>query len=223
MCDAAQGAGLVYLANPNNPTGTVHGATAVRDFMRRYARLAANRRLVDEAYHEYVDDPGYATAMPLALEDPGVLVTRTFSKVFGLAGLRVGYAVGRPESIAALERWRLANGLNALGAAAALVSLPSLAAMHEHIARERVLNREARTFTVQALERLGVRVVPSEANFLIADIGRDAKAFQVACRSRGVLVGAPFPPLATYSRISVGTLEEMRRACDAIGDVLRPA
>lgn len=224
MRDAAQGAGLVYLANPNNPTGTVHGATAVRDFIAQVRRASPRTVVVvDEAYHEYVDDPGYATAMPLALEDPGVLVARTFSKVFGLAGLRVGYAVGRPESIAALERWRLANGLNALGAAAALVSLPSLAAMHEHIARERVLNREARTFTVQALERLGVRVVPSEANFLIADIGRDAKAFQVACRSRGVLVGRPFPPLTTYSRISVGTLEEMRRACDAIGDVLRPA
>ena len=160
--------------------------------------------------------------MPIALEGPGVLVARTFSKVFGLAGLRVGYAVGHPETIAALGRWRLQNGLNALGVAAALASLPSLPSMHEHIARERVLNREARAFTTGALQRLGATVVPSQANFLLADIGRDAKEFQAACKARGVLVGRPFPPLTTYSRISLGTLAEMRRACDALGDVLRP-
>jgi histidinol-phosphate aminotransferase len=222
MLDAARDAGLVFLCNPNNPTGTVHGAADVREFVARVRRDSPRTViLIDEAYHEYVDDPSYASAMPLAIEDSHVIVSRTFSKVFGLAGLRVGYAVGRAEPIAALERWRLANDVNALGAAAALVSLPSLATMREHIARERVLNREAKRYTTGALEAMGHAVVPSNANFILVDVGREAKAFQEACRTRGVLVGRPFPPLTTHARISIGTLPEMQRACEVFGDVLR--
>ena len=214
---AARGAGLVFLCNPNNPTGTVHSAGAVRDLVRRV--LAGDARatvLVDEAYHEYVDDAGYATAIPLAMENPRVVVSRTFSKVHGLAGLRIGYAIGAEETLRAMRRHRLANGINLMGAAAAAAAL----GQHDHIERERSLNREARDLTRRGLESAGCRVRPSETNFLMAYTGRDARTFQAACREHGVLVGRPFPPLTHHARISIGTVDEMRRAVDVFRAVL---
>lgn len=212
-----QRAGLVFLNNPNNPTGTVHGAAAIRDVVARIRRETPGATiLIDEAYHEYVDDPTYATAVPLALDDPQVLVARTFSKAQGLAGLRVGYAIGRPEALAKLQPHRLALGLNALGAAAALGALGD----RELAARERRLNGEARAYVTEAFRRAGYVVAPSQANFLMVDVRQDPKAFQEACRAQGVLVGRPFPPLATQARISIGTMEEMRAAMPVFAKVL---
>ena len=99
---ARRGSGLVYLCNPNNPTSTVHAAADVQAFIDGvHARSPEATVLVDEAYHDYVDTPAYATAIPLATADPRVMVARTFSKIHGMAGLRVGYAVGQPSTLAA--------------------------------------------------------------------------------------------------------------------------
>ena len=118
MLDETAGAGLVFLCNPNNPTATVHGAATVRDFIAQTNKRAPDCVvMVDEAYHEYVDDPTYSTAVPLALENPKVIAVRTFSKVFGMAGLRCGYAIGRPETLKQMQRHRLPNNLNVLAAA----------------------------------------------------------------------------------------------------------
>jgi histidinol-phosphate aminotransferase len=115
--------GLVFLCNPNNPTGTVHREGRIKDFVRGAMRASpATVVLLDEAYHEYVEDEKYSTAIPLALEHPQVLVCRTFSKVYGLAGMRIGYAVARPETLKRLEGWRLGNGVNILGMRAALAA-----------------------------------------------------------------------------------------------------
>lgn len=218
MAEAARGAGLVFLCNPNNPTGTVHGAGAVQDFVRRVLRASPETTvLIDEAYHEYVEDPTYATAIPLAMENPRVVVCRTFSKVHGMAGLRVGYAIGHPETLKAMDRHRLRNAVNVLGASAALASL----AERDHIERERRLNREAREFTRRGFENIGYRVGPSEANFLMVDVRRDSRDFQAACRRYDVLVGRPFPPLTTHARISIGTMEEMQLAVEIFRKVLR--
>jgi histidinol-phosphate aminotransferase len=217
MAEKSSGAGLVFLCNPNNPTGTVHGADTVSDFVRRVLKTSPTTYiLVDEAYHEYVEDPAYQTALPLALENPQVVVSRTFSKVYGLAGLRVGYAVGHADTLKAMGRFRIANNVNVLAAAAAIAALPQDA----HVARQVTLNRDARDFTRRAFEAAGYRVAPPAGNFLMVDVRRDAKAFQEACRSKGVLVGRPFPPLTTYARVSIGTLDEMRQAMDAIKGVL---
>src|SRR2546425_894994 len=154
MAAKANGAGLVYLCNPNNPTATAHGAADVREFVSRV--LASSPRtaiLIDEAYYEYVDDPSYATAIPLALADPRVLVLRTFSKVHGLAGLRAGYAIGRSEAIRAMAPYGLPVNVNVLAAAAARASLGAPA----HVERERVLNRDARRFTGEFFQRAGFR------------------------------------------------------------------
>lgn len=217
MLARSREAGLVFLCNPNNPTGTVHSARAVASFVEGVrARSPAAAVLVDEAYHEYVDDPTYATAIPLALKAPGVIVSRTFSKVYGLAGMRVGYAIAHAETIQVMRRFALGSAVNVLAATAALVTLTD----DGHLAREQAANREAREYTSQALRSMGYRCVPSSTNFVMVEIGRDAKEFQVACRERGVAVGRVFPPLNAHARISIGTMEEMGRAMSVVRAVL---
>jgi len=217
MAREADGAGLVFLCNPNNPTATVHSARAVADFVRMVNKTSPGTVIVvDEAYHHYVEDPSYATALPLALENPRVLVCRTFSKIYGMAGLRIGYAVGRPETLRELRRHRLPNSINVLGAAAAIAALDR----KDHLTRHRQLNHDVREMTRRALESMGFKVGRSEANFIMADVRRDSKQFQDDCRKLGVLVGRPFPPLMTHARISIGTESEMQRAIEVFRKVL---
>jgi histidinol-phosphate aminotransferase len=218
MADAADGAGLIYLCNPNNPTATVHGAAAVRQLIERVlAKSPETTILVDEAYFEFVDDPSYGTMIPLALSNPRVVVARTFSKIYGMAGLRVGYAIGHASTIERLATYKLSNGLNVFAGAAARVSL----GLTEHIAQQKVLNREARDFLRSSMTKLGFECTPSEANFMMIDVRRDSKQFQATCRARGLAIGRPFPPLTTHARISIGTMDEMHRAMDIVRDALR--
>lgn len=220
MLEACTDAGLIFLCNPNNPTATVHGAAAVRDFIEKVNRRAPGATiLVDEAYHEYVDDPSYSTSIPVAMQNPRVVTARTFSKVYGMAGLRLGYAIGRPEALKEMARHRLPNNVNVAAAAAALASLPDAA----HIERERVLNRDAREFTRKAFEQMGYKSTASNTNFIMVPIGRDSKAFKDACAKQGILVGRAFPPLTTHARISIGTMDEMKRAVDVFRQVLSGA
>jgi histidinol-phosphate aminotransferase len=217
MAARSAGAGLVFLNNPNNPTGTLHPARAVDDFVRRVlADSPSTTILIDEAYHEYVEDPSYATALPLAMETPRVVVSRTFSKVYGLAGLRVGYAIAHSDTVKAMARHQLDVAVNGLGVAAAQAAL----ADRDLVPRERRLNHEAREFTRRFFEAAGYRVAASQANFLMADIRRDSKEFQGACEKQGVLVGRPFPPLTTHARVSIGTMDEMRAAVEVFKRVL---
>ena len=209
METSAQGAGLVYLCNPNNPTATVLSARAVTGLIDRVARLSPQTAvLVDEAYHEYVDDPSYGTSIPIAIARRNVIVSRTFSKVHGLAGLRCGYAIAHAETIAQLARFKLESSVNQLAIAAARAALGD----KDRIERERTLNRAARESTRQLFQSLGCSVGASEANFVLVDLGRDSRTFRDGCRRAGVAVGRPFPPLNTYARISIGTMEEMQRA-----------
>lgn len=220
MLDETTNAGLVFLCNPNNPTATVHGAATVRDFITQTNKRAPECVvMVDEAYHEYVDDPTYATSIPLALENPRVITVRTFSKVFGMAGLRAGYAIGRPETLKEMQRHKLPNNMNVLAAASAIATLPDVA----HIERERQLNRDTREFTRKALEGMGFRSGSSSTNFIMVSMGRDSKAFKEACAKHGILVGRAFPPLTTHARVSIGTMDEMRRAVDVFRQVLSGA
>ena len=217
MAERSRGAGLVFLCNPNNPTGTVHGSAAITEFVDRVTRVSPETTiLVDEAYHHYVEDPAYATAVPLALQRRNVIVTRTFSKLYGMAGLRLGYAIGQPETIAALRRQRLANSVNALVAPAAVAALGD----DRLQPIERARNHEAREFTRQALASIGYPATPSEANFIMVDIKRDVREFNKACADRGVLIGRPFPPLLTHARISIGTMQEMTGAVEVFKSLL---
>lgn len=220
MLDATSGAGLVFLCNPNNPTTTVHGAAAVKDFIAETNKRApAAIVMVDEAYHEYVEDPSYATAIPQALDNPQVIVVRTFSKVFGMAGLRLGFVIGRPETLRQMAPHKLPNAINVLAAAAGIATISDTA----HIEREKQLNRAAREYTRKALEGMGFKSADAQTNFLMVAIGRDSRAFKDACAKHGILVGRPFPPLTTHARISIGTMDEMKRATEVFKTVLSAA
>jgi histidinol-phosphate aminotransferase len=217
MRAAAPGSGLVFVNNPNNPTGTVHPAKVIEELVRGVVRESPDSYvMVDEAYHEYADDPTYATAVPLAIELPHVVVARTFSKAYGMAGLRVGYAIGRPDTLRLMARHQLGINVNVLGAAAALGALED----KDLVAREQRLNREARAYTQKFFQDAGYAVAPSAANFLMVDIRRDPKGFADAARKMDVLVGRPFPPLKTHLRVSVGTMDEMRAATEVFKKVL---
>jgi histidinol-phosphate aminotransferase len=199
----------VYLCNPNNPTATIVSARAVSGFIDRVARASPPTAvLVDEAYHDYVDDPAYQTSIPIAVARRNVIVSRTFSKIHGLAGLRCGYAIAHAETIAQLARFKLESSVNQLAIAAARAALGD----KDRADRERAVNRASRDSTRQLFESLGCSVGPSETNFVLVDLGRDSRAFREACRRARVALGRPFPPLTNYARISIGTMEEMQRA-----------
>lgn len=217
MVAASPGAGLVFLCNPNNPTGSAYPLSDVLSFIQDVHRRSPNSFvLVDEAYFEYCDLAGYGTAIPAALADPRIIVARTFSKVFGLAGMRVGYGIAHADTIKRLEPWRLQNSVSALSSAAAMASCE----LAGHIKEQQRLNNEARAFALKTLNDAGFKALPTYTNFVMADIRRDARAFQDACAKEGVAIGRPFPPLNTHARISIGTMDEMRRALPVITRLL---
>jgi histidinol-phosphate aminotransferase len=209
MTQAARGAGLVFFCNPNNPTATVHSKADVTAFVQRVNQLSPQTTiLIDEAYHEYVDDPSYGTSIPLALSNPRVVVTRTFSKVLGMAGLRAGYAIGQPATLAQIGAWCLGSNISQLALVAAIHAVGDAA----HIAREQKLNRAARAHTRQFFEKAGYKVAQSQANFMMVDIRRDAREFKLECVKKLVAIGRPFPALPTHVRVSIGTMAEMEKA-----------
>ncbi|MGH7709865.1 MAG: pyridoxal phosphate-dependent aminotransferase, partial [Gemmatimonadaceae bacterium] len=209
MADGARGAGLVFFCNPNNPTATVYGKSDMTAFVERVNKTSPETTiLIDEAYHEYVDDPSYATSVPIALANPRVVVSRTFSKVFGMAGLRVGYVIGQPATLAKISPWMLGSNINQLALVAAAHTVSDAA----HIAVDVKKNRAARAFTRKFFEDAGYKVGQCEANFMMVDIRRDSKEFKMECIKHLVAIGRQFPTLPTHARISIGTMEEMKKA-----------
>ncbi len=207
--------GLVYLCNPNNPTGMVVSAAETRQLLDGIPEDIPV--LIDEAYHHFVDDSGYETAVPYVLEGRKVIVARTFSKIYGMAGLRLGYGIAPAEMIREM-RVRSTGSVNALvkwGGVAALEDVESETWVRETTLR---LRRE----TVAQLEAMGYDVIPSETNFFMVNTGRPAAEVRAAFRERGVLVGRDFPPMLDYLRVSVGSEEEMARFMTAWKEIMPP-
>ena len=218
LVEASKGAGLVFFCNPNNPTATVHSGDAVADFVKRVRAASPDTViLIDEAYHEYVTDPSYRSAMDIAKSTPKVFVSRTFSKAYGMAGLRVGFGIGDAEVIKRLGEFRMPYAVNLPGIAAAVAGLNNAA----HIDQEKARNTSVRGFTVKAFEQMGFKATDSQTNFIFVNINRPAEAFRNACREAGVMVGRDFPPYEkTHCRISLGTQAEMDRAVGVFKKVL---
>ena len=218
MATASKGAGLIFLCNPNNPTGAAHTAAAVERFIRRVKETSPGTAiLIDEAYIDYVHDPAVKTVVPLAKELPGVFVTRSFSKAHGMAGLRLGYAIGRPDTVQAIPKvWQLGS-INTLTAAAGIASLKDT----QHIQEEKAENARVRDFTLQAFKQMGYEAPDSQANCIFVDLKRPSAQFREACASLKVQVGRDFPPYEkTHTRITLGTMAEMRQAVDVFRRVL---
>ncbi|HKU44808.1 MAG TPA: aminotransferase class I/II-fold pyridoxal phosphate-dependent enzyme, partial [Polyangiales bacterium] len=171
---------------------------------------------VDEAYAEFADDTSYASALELRGVRERLIVLRTFSKAYALAGLRVGYAVAPRELVSRLRAVHVPFNVNSLAQAAALAALEDRA----HLSRTLEHNARERLRIGAALERLGLRVAPSQTNFLLVDLQRTAAEVQRALRERGVTVSYPGPPLSHHLRISLGSVEDNDRMLRELGALL---
>jgi histidinol-phosphate aminotransferase len=206
---------LVYLANPNNPTGTWYSQAAFAGFL---AKLPPSVLVVvDEAYAEFVDAPDYASALPLLAQHPNLIVTRTFSKAYALAGLRVGFAIAHPDCIAVMERVRESFNVNAFGLAAAEAAL----ADDVHLAASVAGNRGQRDALAAALRQRGLTVSPSQTNFLLVEFGEATAQIEAALVARGVILR----PMGGYGlgdclRITVGTAQDNARLLAALDEVM---
>lgn len=203
---------LVFVCNPNNPTGTFVPADRLRAFCREVSRRAVV--FVDEAYYEYVEAPEYASMIDLVREGHNVIVSRTFSKIHGLAGLRIGYAFARPDIVARLRQFRTTYSINVLGARAALASYQDT----EFHAFSRRKNAEGRAALYRLLESLGYRYIPSHTNFVFFHLKQELLPFREHMQKRGILVARLFPPYTDWCRVSVGTADEMKAFADALRD-----
>ncbi len=222
FADASKGAGLVFYCNPNNPTATYVGARATREFLAKVTRESPGTTiLVDEAYFDYVTDQDHDTHIPLAVENPQVIVARTFSKAYGMAGLRMGYAVGHPDTIKKMAEWDGGTGTGSLNVLAVHAGLAAIEQDEAFVTTERARNKEVRDFTMKWFADRGMAPTDSQANFMFVNIGRPVRPFREACRARGVLVARDFPPFeGSHCRISFGTMEEMQKAVAVFGEVL---
>ena len=223
LADASKGAGLVFYCNPNNPTATYVGARATRDFLAKVTRESPGTTiLVDEAYFEYVTDPDHDTHIRLAVENPRIVVARTFSKAYGMAGIRMGYAIGHADTIKKMADWDGGGGgAGSLNVLAMHAGLAAIAQDEAFVAGERARNQEVRDFTMKWFRDRGMTPADSQANFMFVNIGRPVRPFREACRARGVLVARDFPPFeGSHCRISFGTMEEMQKAVAVFGEVL---
>lgn len=206
---------LVYLANPNNPTGTWFDRASLIAFL---ARVPADVLVVlDEAYAEMADAPDYASAVPLLASHANLLVTRTFSKAYGLAGLRVGYLLAHPGLIAVMDRVRESFNVSGPGLAACTAALGDEVHLRWACGR----NAEQRSALADALRARGLRVFPSQTNFVLVEFGPDTAKLEAELVKRGVILR----PMGGYGlpdclRISVGSPEENRRLLAALDEVL---
>ena len=222
FADAARGAGLVFYCNPSNPSSTFVGAKGTRDFIKKVNTVSPDTTiLIDEAYFEYVTDPDHETFIPLAVQDPRIIVARTFSKAYGMAGLRIGYAVGHVDTIKKLAEWDAGAGTSSLNVLAMHAAIAAVQQDDSFVTKERARNAAVRDFTKKWFADRGMKPTDSQANFMFVNIGRPVKEFRDACRAKGVVVARDFPPFEkTHCRISFGTMDEMQKAVKVFGEVL---
>jgi histidinol-phosphate aminotransferase len=199
-CDA--GTGLVYICNPNNPTGTIVSGDELDAFFARVPSSAII--LVDEAYHHFVENPKYRSVIDSIGRYPNVVVARTFSKIYGMAGLRLGYAVASKANAEILQRNASWNNVNAAALDIALANL----ADPDHVPRERKKLNDTRRWLCAELEKDGRKYIPSETNFLMIHVGRDVAPLIAEFRAKKILVGRKFPSLSDWLRVSIGKPEE---------------
>jgi histidinol-phosphate aminotransferase len=209
--------GFVYIVNPNNPTGVIVTKDEVKQLIEGIP--AGMPVLLDEAYHHYVDDPAYATGMPYVNQGRPVIVARTFSKIAGMAAMRIGYAAA-PTEILQKMRPYTTGSVNVLARYGAVATLKNPNTMAEVKQKTKQLREKAS----KDLRDLGYEVIPSQTNFFMVGLRREVQPVIAAFREEGVLVGRPFPPMTQHLRVSIGTAEEMDRFMVAFKKVMaRPA
>ncbi|MDR0806820.1 MAG: aminotransferase class I/II-fold pyridoxal phosphate-dependent enzyme [Enterobacteriaceae bacterium] len=204
IADEFAGVSIIYLCNPNNPTATITPAEQIEAWIN--ATSEKTFFLIDEAYAEFVTDPHFRSGIELIKrEAKNVVVTRTFSKIYALAGLRVGYAVAHPDLIAQIEAFISIDNTNTAGAVAALSSLDD----KTFLTISRTSVDTSRKIVTNALDKLGLEYLPSQANFIFHKVTGDVKTYQNRMKEYFIFVGREFPPATGWSRLTLGTPEEM--------------
>ena len=201
---------VVYICNPNNPTATLTPSSEVDSWIQDAPESVFF--IIDEAYYELVGAPGYWSALKWIDERPNVLVTRTFSKIYGMAGLRLGYGLAHPDTVQRLKAFIARNGRNIMGIQAGLASLKD----EGHIERTLAMNNRSRQITQEALDDLGLGYLPSHTNFLMHEISGDLETYIERFHMEGINVGRIFPPMLNYNRVSFGLPEDMERWADTL-------
>jgi histidinol-phosphate aminotransferase len=206
---------LIFLANPNNPTGTIYRRNEWEQFLDKVSPDVL--LIVDEAYFEYVQDRDYPNSLRYHGEGRAELTLRTFSKLYGLAGLRIGYGIGSTDLIGMMQRVRQPFNVNAPAQWGALAALDDA----DHVRRSLDVNREGLKFLQDEFVRLGLEFVPSQANFILVRVGRGLEVFQQLLKL-GVIVrpmgGYRFPE---HVRVTVGTMDENRQFISALEKVIQ--
>ena len=205
---------LVYICNPNNPTGSI----TLKDKLLSFCDQASQKALVvvDEAYHEYVDDPAYSSMIELVREGKNVVITRTFSKIFGLAGLRIGYGMAKPEIVKELKK--LERNFAPIG----WLSLKAAIASYQDrpfIQDVREKNEEVKLYLYEELKRLGYFYIPSHTNFVLFKVRQDALRMVKELKERHILVRAFGINGDQWIRVSLGTYEEMQAFVSALEEI----
>ena len=211
---AVPNAGVIYICNPNNPTGSITSKQDLRNFLQ--AVPADTMILVDEAYFHYADSPDYESVIPLIEMRPNLMVARTFSKIFGMAGIRCGYGIAQRSAASRMVQQKAWDSMNVVALAGANASLLDAA----HVAEGRKRNTETRSEVVNMLTKWGYNVVPSQANFIMVALRRDVKPVIGSLRGAGVHVGRLFPALPQHLRVTIGTPEEMQSFLSAFRTVM---
>lgn len=197
--------GLHYVCNPNNPTASITPKAELRAFLAKVPKQTIV--LVDEAYHHFVESPDYESVIPLVKDYPNLIVARTFSKIYGMAGLRCGYAVARPENIELMRAQQSWDSVSVMAIVAAKASLDDNAQVEQGRSR----NNEVRKYVYGELDKLRFTYIPSHANFMMIDMRKEVKPIIAAFRERNVQVGRLFPPMPNFMRVTFGTKQQMER------------
>ena len=211
---AAAKRGLIYVCNPNNPTASITPKDELNEFIGKTPR--ETMILVDEAYFHYADSPDYESVIPLVKDHPNLIVSRTFSKIYGMAGLRCGYCVAQKETLDQLRAHQMWDSVNIMALAAASASLDD----PDQVPNGQRLISEAKAFTIGELDKLGYKTIPSQANFIMFDSKRPVVPLIQALKQRNVQVGRLFPALPNYMRLTIGKKSEMETFLGAFKEVM---
>jgi histidinol-phosphate aminotransferase len=214
---AAAVEGLIYICNPNNPTASITPKNELREFINKVPRVTMI--LVDEAYFHYAESADYESVIPMIESHPNLIVARTFSKIYGMAGLRCGYCIAQPDTIQRMRPHQTWDSVNIMALAAANASLND----GDHLSRGRRLNGETKKFVIAELDALGYRHIPSQANFMMIDMKRPARPVIDELKLRGVQVGRPFPTVPNHMRVTIGKQSEMEAFLSAFKQVASAA
>jgi len=207
--------GLIYICNPNNPTASITPKDELRAFLEKVPLQTIV--LVDEAYFHYADSPAYESVIPLIKDHPNLIVARTFSKIYGMAGLRCGYCIAQRETLQRMRPHLSWDSVNIMALAAAIASLND----PDQVANSRQLNKQTRQFVSKEVAKLGYQHIPSDANFMMIDLKQPVRPVIDGLRQRNVQVGRVFPSLPNHMRVTIGRQSEMETFLDAFRETLR--